>query len=640
MPLMSLEKISLAYGLQPLLLNVDFQIDRGERVCLIGRNGTGKSTCLKVMEGELLPDTGSVWREPGLKIARLEQELPEFSEKTVFDYVSEGLEDVGLLLSQYHHLAQEAICEKKLEELARLQHEIESKDGWLLQQRVDSIISRLSLPQDSQMKSLSGGWRRRVALGRALVNEPDILLLDEPTNHLDLLTIEWLEKQVLLFKGAVIFITHDRSLLKALATRVIELDRGVLTSWTGDYESFLVNKAHQLEVEQQHNALFDKKLAEEEVWIRQGIKARRTRNEGRVRALEALRLERSKRLEVTGKASFQIGTGDSSGKLVAELDAVSFDYQGESVISNFSGTVLRGDRIGLIGANGVGKSTLLKLILGQLQPKSGKIKRGTKLDIAYYYQLRDQLDLEKTVLDNVVGGSDFVEVNGKPRHIYSYLNDFLFSSERARTPVKALSGGERNRLLLAKLFSLPANLLVMDEPTNDLDIETLELLEQLLTDFGGTILLVSHDRSFINNIVTSTFVFEGQGIVKEYVGGFDDWLRQGGDISLLGSDRQGKVAGNTNESNASSEELSSSTVSATDPIPKQKKLSYKLQKELETLPGKIEQLEIELNDLRDVIAGTEFYSQAHDVVNSTLKQLSDKESELEICFDRWSELDG
>ncbi len=527
MTLLKFADVSLAYGTTPLLDRVSWQIARGERVCVIGRNGTGKSSMLSLVKGVRQPDDGEIWRAPGLKIGELPQELPRADERTVFDVVAEGLAGVGELLAEYHHLSMNIQNDADLEKLTHVQQALEAKDGWRLQQLVDSTLSRLQLPADRTLAELSGGWRRRVLLAQALVSEPDLLLLDEPTNHLDIGAIAWLEDALAGFNGAVLFITHDRAFLQNLATRILELDRGHLIDWNGDYASFLVHKEQQLAAEETANALFDKKLAQEEVWIRQGIKARRTRNEGRVRALKAMRAERSERRERQGKASFQLESADKSGKQVIVAEHVSFAHPGgEPLIRDFSMVLQRGDRIGLLGANGSGKTTLLKLLLGELQPSSGSIHIGTKLEVAYFDQLRHQLDLEKTVIDNLAEGREFISIDGQNRHVLSYLGDFLFSPQRARTPVKALSGGERARLLLARLFSKPANLLVLDEPTNDLDVETLELLEEVLLGFAGTVLMVSHDRAFLDNVVTSTLVFQGDGEVREYVGGYQDWLRR------------------------------------------------------------------------------------------------------------------
>ena len=527
MPLLRLDKVSLHFGTQVLLDEVDLVITRGEKLGLLGRNGTGKTTLLKVLAGEMSPDSGERWLRPGVKLARLEQTLPEADELTVFDVIAAGLSEAGALVAEYHRLVHDA-ANTDLDTLARVQQQLEDVDGWTLQQRVETIISQLQLPADSKMGELSGGWRRRVALGQALVGDPDILLLDEPTNHLDIPAINWLEEQLRSFRGSLILITHDRRFLQNVANSIAELDRGHLTVWRGDYRGFLQHREQQLLAEERANELFDKKLAQEEVWIRQGIKARRTRNEGRVRALEAMRNERSQRRERQGKADFAVEDAGQSGKIVVELQHVSQAFGGRTIIRDFSTIVQRGDRIGIVGANGAGKSTLVKILLGQLQPDSGVVKRGSKLEVAYSDQLRGQLDPEKNLIDNVCGGQEFIEINGKRRHAISYLGDFLFSPERVRTPVKALSGGEQNRAVLARLFSKPANLLVLDEPTNDLDIETLELLEEILLTFDGTVLLVSHDREFMDNVVTSLLVVEGNGVVSEHAGGYSDWLRRGG----------------------------------------------------------------------------------------------------------------
>lgn len=628
MSLIKIEKASLSYGLQVLLDGVDLSIEKGQRLCLIGRNGAGKSSLLKVIAGEVDLDKGDVIRQSGIRIARLEQDLPEADDRLVFDAVAAGSDGLGQLLTEYRQLSHGlAISDSQLARMTQLQHEIEVRDGWLLQQKVEEIISRLDLPAERYMRELSGGWRRRVALARALVLEPDVLLLDEPTNHLDIAAIEWLEKQLLAFNGALVFITHDRSLLQALATHIAELDRGHLRYWQGDYASFLVYREQALADEARHNELFDKKLAQEEVWIRQGIKARRTRNEGRVRALKALREERAQRRELIGKANFNLGSSGDSGKLVAELVDVSYAWGNKHIIKQFSTRIMRGDRIGLVGANGAGKSTLLKLILGELQPQSGKVKLGTNLQIAYFDQLRDQLDLDKNAVDNIAEGREVIEINGKSKHIFSYLSDFLFSGERARTPLRALSGGERNRVLLAKLFSKAANLLVLDEPTNDLDVETLELLEEILIDYPGTILLVSHDRAFLNNIVSSVIAFEGRGNVLEYVGGYDDWIRQGGKWTQA-------------------DELPQPAASATATLAtnvkapaKSKKLSYKFQKEFDELPQKIEAIERELEMLNSEVAGADFYLQPAAIVEKKLQQLARLQQQLDNCFERWAELE-
>lgn len=632
MPLLRFEKISLAYGDQPLLDHAEFQIRKGERVCLLGRNGAGKSTMMKLVSGAILPDDGTLWRKPGLKVGVLNQDLPDQDEKKVYDVVASGLEAVGDLISRYHSLSMNISTDADMKALEKVQQQLESVDGWSLSLKVDTVIQKLGLPAEKQMKELSGGWRRRVELARALVGDPDLLLLDEPTNHLDIIAIDWLEKQLKDFSGALLFITHDRSFLQSLATRIIELDRGQLTSWECDYATFLERKAHALEVEAEQNALFDKKLAQEEVWIRQGIKARRTRNEGRVRDLEKLRTERSQRREVQGNASFGLEQGESSGKLVLEAKNISQSFDNHTVIKDFSIRLMRGDKVGLIGANGAGKSTLLSILLGNLSPESGSVKMGTKLEVAYFDQLRNQLDLEKTVIDNVAEGRESITINGASRHIISYLGDFLFPPGRCRVPVKALSGGERNRLLLARLFSKPANLLVMDEPTNDLDIETLELLESLLVDFTGTMLLVSHDRTFLDNVVSSSLVFEPGGHVSDYVGGFDDWLRQGGAISRL-------VA----ETAVSKKEEKTKSVpapSGTENKPAKKKLSYKLQRELDALPGEIEALEEELAALEAKTAESAFYQGDQGEVQAVLNRLTEINELIEEKMERWEALDN
>ncbi|HTN29326.1 MAG TPA: ATP-binding cassette domain-containing protein [Pseudomonas sp.] len=631
MTLLKFTDVSLAYGATPLLEGVSWQIAKGERVCIIGRNGTGKSSLLQLAKGTQSPDDGEIWRAPGLKIGELPQELPRADERSVFDVVAEGLAGVGDLLARYHHLSQNIQGDADLTELMHVQQDIEAKDGWRLQQLVDSTLSRLNLPADKTLAELSGGWRRRVLLAQALVAEPDLLLLDEPTNHLDIGAIAWLEEALLGFNGAVLFITHDRAFLQSLATRILELDRGHLIDWNGDYASFLVHKEQQLAAEESANALFDKRLAQEEVWIRQGIKARRTRNEGRVRALKAMRAERSERRERQGKASLQLDAAEKSGKQVIVAEHVSFAHPGgKAQVKDFSLVLQRGDRIGLLGANGTGKTTLLKLLLGELQPQSGSIEAGTKLEVAYFDQLRLQLDPEKTVIDNLSEGRDFITVDGQSRHVLSYLGDFLFSPQRARTPVKALSGGERARLLLAKLFSKPANLLVLDEPTNDLDVETLELLEEVLLGFQGTVLMVSHDRAFLDNVVTSTLVFEGEGRVREYVGGYQDWLRQGGSPRLLGVEEKGKAQKN--------EEPAPAPVAAPVAAPR-RKLSYKEQRELEALPGQIEALEEEQAALEQETAAPTFYQRPAEETRAALARLESLQHELDVLLERWAELD-
>lgn len=623
--LVSFDKVYLAYGLEPLLDHVKFNVARGERVCLIGRNGAGKSSLLKLIEGSLMPDSGDIWRNPDCRITRLAQELPKNYQGTVYTYVAEGLVEIGQLLSQYYTLTHRLTGEDQqdvLHELERLQLAIDHLGGWHYEQMIQSILQRLELNPEQALHKLSGGWQRRAALARALVISPDLLLLDEPTNHLDIDAIQWLEEQLLNSNVSLLFITHDRALLQRLATRIVELDRGQLTSWPYDYDNFLRHKAELLQAEAKQNSEFDKKLAQEERWIRQGIKARRTRNEGRVRALKAMRLERAKRREVQGKVKLQLNRAENSGQLVIQADHLTHAYEGQIILKDFSLTVMRGDRIGLIGPNGVGKSTLLNILLGHMPPQQGKVNHGTRLQIAYFDQLRLNIDPEKSVRDNVVEGSDIITINGTSKHVMSYLGDFLFTPQRALTPVKVLSGGECNRLLLAKLFNKPSNLLVLDEPTNDLDIETLELLEELLGQYTGTLLLVSHDRAFLDNVVTSTLVFEGQGKVNEYIGGYQDYLRQATKASL--------------------KPVISNTSVAKEPREKSiqtKKLSYNEQRELAELPDKIEKLEVEQMELQTLISEPEFYQQDNTKINQTMLRLNEINSQLQAAYQRWEILE-
>ncbi len=623
--LVTLDNVSLAFGLEPLLDKVKLQVSKGERVCLIGRNGAGKSSLLKIVEGSRVPDSGSVWRKPHLRLARLAQELPRDNTDTVYEFVSAGLSEIGELLANYHSVTQD--LEKNhtphlLAQLERIQHQIDAKNGWQYEQQIKTTLTRLSLNANQHLNELSGGWQRRVALAQALVASPELLLLDEPTNHLDIEAIQWLEDELVSCGCALLFITHDRALLQRLATRIIELDRGELTSWPGDYQQFLQRKEEMLNAEVKHQAEFDKKLAQEERWIRQGIKARRTRNEGRVRALKALRVMRAKRRQTEGKAAFTLNAAEQSGQLVIEAKHIFHRFDDRQVINDFSIRIMRGDHIGLIGPNGIGKSTLLNILLGNLTPQQGTIIQGTKLQIAYFDQQRMALDLEKSVIDNIVTGSDMIEINGRKQHIISYLADFLFTPQRALTPVKALSGGECNRLLLARLFSQPANLLIMDEPTNDLDIETLELLEELLNQFAGTLLMVSHDRVFLDNVVTSTLVFEGEGKVIEYIGGYEDWVSQ-------------------HKSNPKNMSIVKKIEKQRDKTPakQSRKLSYKEQKELDELPKKIEDLEKEQDELQRRVSSSEFYKQDAESITQTMQKLKQLEEDLKRAYQRWDELE-
>lgn len=625
MPLIRLNNVSIAYGTHAILKNAGFQLDPGERVGLLGRNGEGKSTLMKIIAGNVLADNGDVWREPELKLAWLEQ-MPDLdNDATIYDAVASGLGELGDWISQYHHLLETMDGgEESLKLLGTLQHQLESHNGWHFQQRVESTLSKLNLPADVKISSLSGGWKRRVALAQALVIEPEVLLLDEPTNHLDFESIAWLEEQVLAFQGAVLFVTHDRAFLQKLATRIVDLDRGNLVSWPGNYQDYLRRKAAALEDEANQNAEFDKKLAKEEVWVRQGIKARRTRNEGRVRALKRLRDERSERRNVQGTTKLNLNKGETSGKKVIEATDVSFGYDNLDIVKNFSTLIQRGDKIGLLGPNGAGKSTLLKLLLKQIEPTSGEIEQGTKIQLAYFDQLREQLDPEMTVADTVADGSEFLEIAGVQKHVMSYLADFLFTPARARSPVKSLSGGEKNRLLLARLFTKSANLIIMDEPTNDLDLETLEMLEEKLVDYQGTLLLVSHDRAFLDNVVTSVFVFEGEGVVNEYIGGYAEWY-------AFAEQRKKQQASKKIEESVKREKPKSSN---------KKKLSFKEQKELDQLPSVIDQLEAEQADLTEKISNTDFYKQEQAKTQETLEKLKKIEGSLEQAYQRWDELEA
>ena len=627
MAIIRLRNINVSFGGPAILEQISLSIEAGERVSLLGRNGTGKSTLLKVISGLVKPDSGEIDINKSVKIASLEQEVPYDLEGSIFDVVASGLGSKAELLKAYHHATHrvaEDYSEQAFAELERVQHEIEVADAWGLNQQVEAVLSKMKLDGDGDFTQLSGGMRRRVLLAKALVIQPDLLLLDEPTNHLDLEAIQWLEEQLLNYKGALLFITHDRAFMRKLSTRIVELDRGKLVSYPCDYTTYLTRREELLHAEEQANNLFDKKLAQEEVWIRQGIKARRTRNEGRVRALESMRSERSDRRNKVGKVDMKIVRGEQSGKLVVEVEDVSFEYEDRTIIKDFSTTILRGDKVGIIGPNGAGKTTLLKILLGQLQPQSGKVTLGTKLSIAYFDQMRDQLDEESSVLDNLSEGREFIEINGARKHVIGYLQDFLFAPDRARSPVKALSGGERNRLLLARLFSKPANILVMDEPTNDLDVETLELLEELVFNYSGTVLLVSHDREFVNNVVSNTLVFGKDGKVSEFVGGYDDWLRQ-----------------RSNETESEKVKSVSNKAAIKDIKDKgqKKKLSYNDQRDLDELPVKIEQLEAEVERLHGQMADPEFFQNDKNEVIKVQDLLKENEQALDACYQRWEELE-
>ena len=624
MAILTFRDIILGFG-HPLLLDgVGFQIDRGERLCLIGRNGAGKSTLLKLIAGEIQADSGEIVRAQGLRVAQLAQEVPLGTSGSIFHVVAEGLGKAGALIDRYHQLAHDVADDHSLlDALEECQHELETVDGWALTQRVDTVLTKLGLDPEADVSSLSGGMKRRVMLARALVAEPDLLLLDEPTNHLDIAAITWIEEFLLNWNGALLFITHDRAFLQRLATRIIELDRGKLADFPGDYATYLARKEEMLVNEEKQNALFDKRLAQEEVWIRQGIKARRTRNEGRVRALEAMRNEHAARRIRTGSVNMGIQGGDRSGKIVVDAEGVGFDYNGRAIVRELTTTIMRGDKIGIIGPNGSGKTTLLRLLLGELAPTRGTLRSGTNLQIAYFDQYRAVLDEEKSVVDNVGEGSDMVTINGQPKHVLSYLQDFLFAPQRARQPVKALSGGERNRLLLAKLFTKPSNLLVLDEPTNDLDADTLELLEELLIDYKGTVLLVSHDRAFLNNVVTSTLVFEGDGAVNEYVGGYDDWLRQ---RFTPATTKPGAKPAESKAAPANKE--------------KAKKLSFKEQRELEALPLKIQVLEAEREQINARMSDPSFYQQEKSITSAAQERVAAIDKELAAAYARWEALEA
>jgi ATP-binding cassette subfamily F protein uup len=596
MPTARLDKVSLSFGLKPLLDNVALQIRKGERVCLLGRNGEGKSSLLRLIAGAIVPDSGEVWVRPGAKVASLAQEVSPPCDESVLDVVMGGTSDGGI-------------------------------DGdWQAALQVDQVISRLELDRDAPMSALSGGWRRRVMLGRALVSEPDLLLLDEPTNHLDIEAITWLEDMMIEFAGALLFISHDRAFVRRLATRIVELDRGQLRAWPGTYDDYVLQKRAALEVEAKHAALFDKKLAQEEVWIRKGVQARRTRNEGRVRALEQLRIQRRERRERIGQVDVRVQEAGPSGKLVFEAVDMAMSFGAAPVIKSFSARIMRGDRIGIIGPNGCGKSTLIKLLVGEMEPSAGAIRRGTSLIPAYFDQQREQLDPSKSIMDNVTGGSgETITIDGQPRHVSSYLRDFLFPPERLHAPVSMLSGGERNRLLLARLFAKPSNLLVMDEPTNDLDADTLDLLEEMVAEYAGTLLLVSHDRAFLDNVVTSTLVFEGDGRVNEYVGGYSDWLHQRRAIAVAAKTPTPRSAQSPARGSAAA---------------KTRRLSYKDQRELDAMPAAIQRLEVEQAELLTAIGDPELFRRDPAAATTAVQRLQSVQQELEAAFARWEALES
>ena len=637
MALLNLSNAYLGFGDHPLLDHTELHIEPNERVCLVGRNGAGKSTLMKVLAGEIQLDDGKLTLEKDIVVTRLEQDPPRHVQESVFDYVAEGIAHLSDLLKQYHHISQQMqtdYSDELLTKLSHIQAQLEHNNGWQFENRIQDTLKLLELDPDKKLCELSGGWVRRAALARALVADPDILLLDEPTNHLDVEAITWLEDLLLNFKGSIIFISHDRSFIRKMATRIVDLDRGKLVSYPSNYDLYLETKAEDLRVEELQNALFDKKLAQEEVWIRQGIKARRTRNEGRVRALKKLREERRNRREVQGSAKIQIDQSTRSGKIVFDIENASYEVAGKTLLKNFSATIQRGDKIALVGANGCGKTTFIKLLLGELQPTSGTIHCGTKLEVAYFDQYRAELDLEKTVMDNVADGKQDIEVNGVKRHVLGYLQDFLFPPKRAMTPVKALSGGERNRLLLAKLLLKPNNLLILDEPTNDLDVETLELLEELLTDYQSTLIIVSHDRQFIDNTVEECFFFEGDGVVNKYIGGYFDAKQQQIQYHATLAAHSQNVKKN--------EPLAIEPVKAEKPKAEQKKvkLSYKEQRELEALPAQMEALEAEMEALQSEVNSADFFSKEASYTQAQLQKLAEAEMALEQAFERWEQLEN
>ncbi|WP_353084213.1 ATP-binding cassette domain-containing protein [Stenotrophomonas sp.] len=627
MPLITLQNVDFSVGGPLLLEKAELSIEPGERIALIGRNGAGKSTLLKLLSGDHKPDDGEVRVQQGVRITRLEQEVPHGAAGSVFDVVADGLGELGQWLAEFHHLSMAEDFDG--DALSAVQAKIDAANGWGLDQRVSETLTKLDLDGDAEFARLSGGMKRRVLLGRALVSSPDLLLLDEPTNHLDIEAIDWLEMFLKNWNGSVVFVTHDRRFLRALATRIVEIDRGQVTSWPGDWANYERRREERMNAQAQENARFDKLLAQEEIWIRQGIKARRTRDEGRVRRLKAMRNDRSQRRELGGNVRMEAAQAENSGKKVIDVKDISFAFGERVMVKDFSTVILRGDRIGLIGPNGSGKTTLLKLLLGDLQPQSGEVRAGTNLQIAYFDQYRAVLREDWTAIENVAEGRDFIEFNGKRKHVHAYLQDFLFSPERARAPITRLSGGERNRLLLAKLFAQPSNLLVMDEPTNDLDVETLELLEELLSDYTGTLLLVSHDRDFLDNVVTSTMVMEGDGVVGEYVGGYTDWQRHAARVAAAAAAAPVVAA-----------KPVAAAAAAAAPAEPKRKLSYKDARELEQLPLKIETLEKDVEGLTAAMNDPAFYQRSAADMAAHNAKLAKVQAELDAAYARWEELDA
>ena len=622
MPIITLQKLTLSFGTDTVLDNADLSIEKGERLCLTGYNGSGKSSLIRLVNGQIQPDEGNVWRDTGLTLSILEQEVTAPEDSTVYDVVASGFSAVGELLAEYHDLAARA-AGGDIKRIGYLQEKIDSVDGWAIGHMVDTILDRMKLPADKKLSELSGGWLKRVSIAASLVMEPDVWLLDEPTNHLDIPTIEWLESILLDYEGTIVFVSHDRRLMQSVATSIIDIDRGRVTRWDCDYTTFLGRREHERSVEASKNKLFNDKLKKEESWIREGIKARRTRNEGRVRALQKLRAERQQRKSL-GKLKMEVDAGIASGKIVKELCGVSKSYDGELLVDNFDLIIQRGDRVGMLGPNGCGKTTLLSIILELDKPDEGYVHTGTKLQLAYFDQVRDQLNENQSVADYVSEGQDFITINDKNVHIVSYLNNFMFDADQSRSPIRKLSGGEKNRLLLAKLFSLPANLLVLDEPTNDLDVESLELLEELLIDYQGTVLLVSHDRAFMDNVVSSLVVFEGDGRVIEYVGGYNDWLSSGG---IFLSEKGKKQAAN------------SDVQSFYEARKQEKNAQRKKEKELEALPVRIELVEGQVEQLHQKMSDSSFFELSDHEQQAVYSELSGKEGELAMLYQRWEELE-